>query len=370
MGGNIITFIRQLGDSGIPEVDEKFGLFIDFEKETIESDEEQMVHDLYNRIDVKIGESSELLKFLSEYGPGGQKIISEAISKPGDPEIQEEAWEKMLPLINNLMELKLKYAQLNQMIPELLGQMWATKTGRESACLLEVFRQRESLLIQLGKILDINMRFDELKMSAPTIPNDISYVKRQSTVRRRTNKTTTVDPSALEELSMFYISVNPALTNVINTITQFFKNEESKDGPLDLIVVFCKVCIKVLDTDIRSKFTKFGTIIMLHRIMVATALLYDHLHSEGVFVKESPINITTIVELLEDEAGLKRRRTRSIAATPTETKGREMSDPVKDSTNEVAEQARILLNVLKYSSKHLQSETTPRAVKAMFAKIV
>merc|ERR1712059_233899 len=120
---------------------------------------------------------------------------------------------------------------------------------------------------------------------------------RQSTVRRRTNKTITVDPAALEELSMFYISVNPALTSVIATITEFFLNDEFKDGPLDLIVVFCKVCIKVLDTDIRTKFRKFGTIIMLHRIMVATALLYDHLHSDGVFVKDSPIQITTIVEL-------------------------------------------------------------------------
>ena len=45
---------------------------------------------------------------------------------------------------------------------------------RSSSALLEVFRQRETLLIQLGKILDVNMKFDSLKMMAPSIPNDIS----------------------------------------------------------------------------------------------------------------------------------------------------------------------------------------------------
>ena len=69
--------------------------------------------------------------------------------------------------------------------------------------------------------------------------------------------------------------------------------------------------MKILDTNIRSKFQSSATLMMVHRIMVATALLYDHIHGEGVFVKDSPINIVTVVELLEDEAGLKRRRTRT-----------------------------------------------------------
>ena len=69
--------------------------------------------------------------------------------------------------------------------------------------------------------------------------------------------------------------------------------------------------MKVLDTDIRAKFENVATVMMVHRIMVATALLYDNLHPEGIFVKDSPINIIIILELLEDEAGLKRRRTRS-----------------------------------------------------------
>ena len=69
--------------------------------------------------------------------------------------------------------------------------------------------------------------------------------------------------------------------------------------------------MKVLDTDIRGKFGNVATVMMVHRVMVATALLYDHLHPDGIFVRDSPISIIIILELLEDEAGLKRRRTRS-----------------------------------------------------------
>ena len=47
---------------------------------------------------------------------GGSQIIKDAISKPGDPQIQEDAWEMMLPLIKNLLDLKQSYSALNQVI--------------------------------------------------------------------------------------------------------------------------------------------------------------------------------------------------------------------------------------------------------------
>merc|ERR1712013_45187 len=169
--GNLLSFVRSLGDKSVSEIDDKFKLFIDFEKDKIENEGEQKVHDLSVKVDGKIGESSEALKFLANYGPGGSQLIKDAISKPGDPEIQEEVWEKMLPLIHNLTDL-------NEMIPEILGQLWEEKKDRSSSALLDVFRERETLLIQLGKILDVNMKFDSLKMLAPSIPNDIAYVKR------------------------------------------------------------------------------------------------------------------------------------------------------------------------------------------------
>merc|ERR1739844_560442 len=113
---------------------------------------------------------------------------------------------------------------------------------------------------------------------------------------------------------------------------------------------------------------------MVHRIMVATALLYDNLHPEGIFVKDSPINII-IIELLKDEAGLKRRRTRSRPAcegkNPVKSSGgmERSTSSATSAAAELTEQATVLLNVLKYSNKHLNSPSTPKAVLQAFSQI-
>merc|ERR1712029_973766 len=128
-------------------------------------------------------------------------------------------------------------------------------------------------MLQLGKILDIDMRFDAMKMRALNISNDISYVKRQYTLRQKVKKVVVEDKYApainiqnLEALSMFYINGTPALNNIITKTKDFFNDAVTKDEPLELIVSFCKICIKILGSEIRSNFQKFGTIGMVQRI--------------------------------------------------------------------------------------------------------
>eukprot|EP00092_Neocalanus_flemingeri_P011405 GFUD01012288.1.p1 GENE.GFUD01012288.1~~GFUD01012288.1.p1 ORF type:complete len:393 (+),score=95.77 GFUD01012288.1:50-1180(+) len=374
--GNILTFIKKLKESGYEEVDEKFGIFVDFEGNNLESEADGSDKELSTKIEEKLNSSYELLEFLKNYGAGGKQMIMEASSKPGDAEVQNEAWNKMVPLVYSLLDLKKMTDSLNEMVPEVLEKMWEVKTSRESLSLIDVFKKNMFLVIQLGKILDYDMRFDALKMSAPSIPNDISYVKRQFTIRSKNNTANIAEEYSevlniqnLEGLSMFYINPTPALNSIIAIITKFFENGETKDEPLDLIVSFCKVCIKILDSDIRSKFQKFGTIGMIHRIMVATTLLYDHLHADGVFVKESPISIKLVVDLLEDEAGIRRKRTRSRGKSPPKPTDEDVPAGDRNSMHEVVEQSRNLLSVLKYSNKHLKSETTPKSVELMFSKI-
>ena len=69
------------------------------------------------------------------------------------------------------------------------------------------------------------MRFDALKMNAPSIPNDISYVKRQITIRTK-KKISTLEEDyegvlrteALADMSKYYIEPTPALKNMIEII--------------------------------------------------------------------------------------------------------------------------------------------------------
>jgi len=375
--GNLLTAIHQLKDSGDPEVNEKFGIFLDFEGENAKPDPN---NEFSVKLEDKIKTSEEVLEHLRNYGAGGKKFIFDATANSSS-EVQDATWSKMVPLIANLVECKNMADELNQCVPEILTEMWTSRTGdsRQSNTVLDILKDHMFMMLQLGKILDIDMRFDALKMTAQSISNDISYVKRQFTLRQKSRTAVVEDKYAsainiqnLEALSMFYISGTPALNNIIEKTTKFFKDAKTKDEPLALIVSFSKICIKILASDMRSNFQKFGTIGMVQRIMVATTLLYDHLSVNGVFVRDSPINIKSVVEILEEEAGLKRQRTKSKStrqATSTPTTLAPTNSPGatnRASYQELADQAKNLLSFLKYSSKHLRDPTTPRQVQQIF----
>ena len=319
--GNILAFIRQIRDGSVEDLDDSYGVFLDFENENLDFsvlDESEKV--LAEKIESKLKTAYQLLEFLQNYGAGGRQIIKEASAKINDETVQTEAWNSLVPMVASLLKLKKMTDSLNEEVPEILSKMWGQKISRESLALIDIFRKNMFLVVQLGKILDYAMRFDALKMNAPTIPNDISYVKRQNTIRTKRNcinenleNREVLATHNLEQLSMYYILPTPALKNIIDTVTNFFKNDNSKDTSLDLIVSFGNICIKILSSDLKSNYQRFGTISMLHRMMVASSLLYDHLHPDGVFVKDSPINIRAVVDILLDEAGMSKKRSRSIS---------------------------------------------------------
>ena len=62
----------------------------------------------------KLKSSQELLTFLGEYGSGGRKFIVEASANVTDLELQNKAWEKVVPMIQMLQKLKKMTELLNQ----------------------------------------------------------------------------------------------------------------------------------------------------------------------------------------------------------------------------------------------------------------
>ena len=381
--GNIIAFIRQLGGGGQgsgPQLDDKYGVFLDLENDNLDfSALTGKEKDLAQKIEGKLVTAYQLLEFLDNYGVGGRQIIKEACANVSDEIVQSEAWSKLVPMVSSLLKMKKMIDSLNEELPEVLSSMWGRKKSRESIALIDVFQSNMFLCVQLGKILDYAMRFDALKMNSPSIPNDISYVKRQVTIRSKSQTTGAMSPEHeevlvthnLEMLSMFYIMPTPALNNIIDTITTFFQNDNNREASLDLIVSFGRICIKILTSDLKSKYQKFGTIGMIHRMMVASALLYDHLHPDGVFVKDSPLNIRVIVDLLAVDAGMKKVRTRSRVDSISSVRSSQSGTNTRNrqSLQQLQDEAGNLLSVLKYSNKHLRSSTTPRSIEQLFAGI-
>ena len=113
--GNILAFIKQLKDGGLENIDEKYQIFLDFENENLDfNDLREDERDLAEKIEEKLKSSQELLTFLQEYGAGGRKFIVEASANVTNLELQNKAWENLLPMIANLQKLKNMTDSLNQ----------------------------------------------------------------------------------------------------------------------------------------------------------------------------------------------------------------------------------------------------------------
>ena len=374
-----MTALTQVRDSSDPQVGEKFGIFLDFESDSVLPEPDNQLH---SQLEVAVREAEANLTIFTGYEAGGKQAIFEATSNP-NPENQEKTWAKLVPLIGILAQSKKSTDDLNKFVPEILGQIWNNVHSDERRkSVVEILKMHMFLMIQLGKILDINMRFDAKKIQLESISNDISYVKRQFSLRQRAKSSDDLVPAEykdvinivnLQSLSSFYISANPALSNNIETMTNYFNDCGNREQPLELLASFCKICIKILNSDMRGNFQKFGTIGMVQRIMVATVLLYDHLSPAGVFCRDSAISVRTVVEILQEEAGLQPKKSFSTKSKNSlRPPGVGNVRPV--STNRVSYQelpiqAKNLITFLKYSNKHLKDSSTPRQTTALFNSV-
>jgi len=294
--GNILNTLKICG-SGYPEIEEDFLVFLDFEGiqlgqnrdvDEMETDQEALSEDFSSRLQQFLFDSEGVLAFMRTYQTSPNKNIQQI----ADNNVLEVLKVRIFELQRSLSLSD----EIENLVPALLNLL-LTST--------DALRENNEILLQFGRILDIAMQYDEMKLASPGLQNDISFVKRQLVVRDDFGET--FGGINLDKLAFFYIKPAPLLQSVIESSTNFFKNPD-QNKPLDIVVSFCKICIGILSTDLRSKFQRAGTVGLVQRVMVATALLYDHLSSTGLFVKDCPINVKKIVNILQLEAGLNNRR--------------------------------------------------------------
>ncbi|XP_033973087.1 CYFIP-related Rac1 interactor B-like [Trematomus bernacchii] len=93
------------------------------------------------------------------------------------------------------------------------------------------------------------------------------------------------------------------------------------------------VCKVMLETpEYRTRFASEETVLFCLRVMVGVIILYDHVHPAGAFIKTSNIDMKGCIRVLKDQP-------------PSSVEG--------------------LLNALRYTTKHLNDEATPKQIKTM-----
>uniref|UniRef100_A0A8B9JLW1 Family with sequence similarity 49 member Ba n=1 Tax=Astyanax mexicanus TaxID=7994 RepID=A0A8B9JLW1_ASTMX len=199
--------------------------------------------------------------------------------------------------------------------------------------------QEQALARQFAEILHFTLRFDELKMTNPAIQNDFSYYRRTLSRMRINNLATEEENEVNNELanrmSLFYANATPMLKTLSDATTKFVS--DNTDLPIenttDCLSTMASVCKVMLETpEYRSRFASEDTVLFCLRVMVGVIILYDYVHPAGAFVKSSKIDMKGCIKVLRDQP-------------PNRVEG--------------------LLNALRYTTKHLNDETTSKQIKSM-----
>ena len=92
----------------------------------------------------------------------------------------------------------------------------------------------------------------------------------------------------------------------------------------------------IFSSEFCCRFQNEDTILFVLRVMVGVIILYDHVHPQGAFVKssQSHIDVKGCIKVLKDQP-------------PNVIEG--------------------LLNALRYTTKHLNDESTPRQIKSLLS---
>lgn len=306
--------------------------FIDFENAT-PTDEES---DVYEKVKIVLDKSPSVLAELSDYKGAGEAIRM-AISHPKDDAEQAAAWEAVCPLVSKLKSFYDYSSEVEGVLPELLHGLCQSNP-------VESLEKKQALAKQCAEILSFVLKFDDLKMNNPAIQNDFSYYRR--TLSRLKMQDPGSDDSAVvnneeaNRMSLFYAYPTPMLRCVSEATTKFVS--ENKAIPIenttDCLAMMSSICrIMTEQEGYYERFTSAETIQFCQRVMVASLILYDHVHLVGAFKKGSAIDIRATIKVLK----------------------------LRNSGQESFVNG--LMNALRYTTKHLNDDDTPKNIKALLA---
>lgn len=325
--GNLLKLLtREEQDSGGSKID----IFLDFENAS-PTEGEKEVYEVVNGVLVV---APRILEELQNYR-GANEEIRQAISNALDEELQEMAWKAVVPLVGKLKSFYEYALELETVLPQLLHALCA---GPETP--LEHLERQQALAKQFAEILHFTLKFDDLKMTNPAIQNDFSYYRRTLSRRKMANadddnEGIQVSNEMANRMSLFYAYPTPLLKTLSDATSKFVTENKSLpiENTTDCLSTLANLCRTMIENpEFSARVANQETYLFCLRVMVGLIILYDHVHPVGAFAKTSNIDIKASIKVLKDQP-----------------------------------QGSVdgLLNALRYSTKHLNDETTPKNIKGL-----
>ncbi|XP_076367994.1 CYFIP-related Rac1 interactor B-like isoform X1 [Tachypleus tridentatus] len=310
----------------------KYNVFVDFEN----AQPSEVEKDTYLVVQEVLQHTKDILQELQMYKGAGNEIRA-AIANPLNGTQQIRAWESVLPLVFKLRQFYEFSQQLGEVVPKIL---WDLCSGPMTPT--QHLETQQALVKQFAEILDFVLKFDDLKMTNPAIQNDFSYYRRTVSRLRLTNQDPVDEelevPNELaNKMSLFYAHATPMLKMLSDATTQFVA--DNKDLPIEntteTLGTMAKVCQRMVENPgFCARFQNEDTNLFVLRVMVGVIILYDHVHPVGAFAKTSHVDVKGSIKVLKEQP-------------PNVVEG--------------------LLNALRYTTRHLNDETTPKQIKSLLA---
>ncbi|KAG0170598.1 Protein fam49a [Apophysomyces sp. BC1034] len=330
MGQLLSSLNLRGGDAMVPE------LGFDIENATPSPDELQL-HNQLSSLLVQPG--PVLLESLNSYSSASE-LIREAIATP-IPENENKAWDAVLPIVDMLREFYDYAADLQDGMPRLLNVLCQGDVNKN-------LEKHQGLTKLFADLLDFVFEFDYLKMRNPTLQNDFSYYRRMlqrgrysTTGRESLHESVSDLRSAMMEddqanrISLFIAYPTPMLRCVIETTTQYVKENGLQKSVGDCLTALWAACFQTVNKK-RTRTNRPEVSAFCLKVMVVSIILYDHIDPNGAFSKNSPINIKNSIKMIQ---------TINVLNIPKESS------------------ASNLMSALRYNSKHLNDDSTPKGVK-------
>ncbi|XP_054772733.1 CYFIP-related Rac1 interactor B-like [Lytechinus pictus] len=319
--GNILRLLARDEPPDNPQV------YINFE----DAQPTEQEREIFERTADILIELDTILQDVQDYKGAGEEI-RQAITSPRDNDLQQNAWASVCPLVARLKryyEFSIKLDKVNQ---ELLN---ALCIGADSP--VQQLEQKQALAKQFAQVLHFTLKFDDLKMTNPSIQNDFSYYRRTLSRTKLANQPdpnrVAVNNEMANKMSLFYAHSTPMLKTIVDSTIKFVSSNKEVwcEKTTDVLSTMAQICRVMIDNpDFVARFQERNTVLFCLRVMVALIILYDHVHPVGAFDKSAPINVKSCVKVLKEQE-------------PTEVEH--------------------LLNALRYNSKHLNDQDTPNGIR-------
>ncbi|GMS84044.1 hypothetical protein PENTCL1PPCAC_6219, partial [Pristionchus entomophagus] len=293
-------------------------MFLDFVHASPTESERQ----LYDMSEQIIARGNEVLDDLALYGDGPREAAVQALREGSDSE-KVDCAHTMEPYIRRIKEAYSVSKNIQQVLPKLL---WELCSGPLPP--LEQLESRQALLRQFTTLVVFAMRFDEMKVRNPSMINHFSIYRRlTSTINALSHSQ---DIKMDNDVTWFLATAN-SMTDVLYKTTESFIYESAmlpKENTIDTLYTIVRLSCAILSSPSSSPLS-MDTRLFVQRVLVGCVLLFDSVHPQGSFSRESIIDMRSIINVLSKDENHKKQLLHPLLIQVNQTKKAPVSPKVR-----------------------------------------